>query len=88
MTGGVDCFTPFAMTMCVERHCDRVIIKGYRGNDLPLPPPKGDKKGKWSSSIQTDYAPTAPEALDKKGKWSSSIPLWRGCRGRLFLMNN
>ena len=22
-----------------------------RGNDLPLPPPKGDKKGKWSSSI-------------------------------------
>ena len=45
MTGGVDCFIPFAMTMCVERHCERVIIKGNRGNDLPLPPPKGDKSG-------------------------------------------
>jgi hypothetical protein len=40
--------------------------QGNWGNNLPLPPPKGDKNGKWSSSI----------------------PLWRGCRGRSFLMNN
>ena len=37
--------------MCIIKIKQLEMTGMNHGNDLPLPPPKGDKKGKWSSSI-------------------------------------